>query len=579
MIGAIVRRPAVPIINHFQKALIKRCFHIGNEHGDSQGNSSNNSSEIDSSKDNSRFNRKNNSSKTDSLKGNSRFNGKNNSQFNYRKSQFKGHLKHDPRVITEFSQLIPKALVKTIASLVKTPTAIQKAVLSLKSSQSVIAQSYPGTGKSLLAALKAAMRSHAAPETPFTSLILVPTPDLAHQYTKWLNQIVPSINVQQVFRSLQEQEHRQEENMVKTPPNILVATPQRVLDMIHQDSGALPLENIEFVAIDEAERLLSLSKRGTDKKRRLKNPTELLLSHIQQVRTKKVASGLCILVIDSDISPSLVSQIKTSEWAGSQKFLEVGQPTTAGGALHSNKLPRDVEFYAVNYDFKKKALVNFDFQRLEYRDLFRKDVTQFMKRTKPYVPTQEQLAMYCEAFKHVFETNGHRKGLLLVPTGVSSKVVVEQLRKLGIIAGLGDGIYLDGRNRAASFEPGTMFLNSEHYQKKEEVSVPDVIVYDRYSVSGLDFPGLSDVYAMSWSVFNNSEHELVRVASRIRQVDATQRGERGKLGPSGATPGKVVVVECVSHPDKLENINAQITIVLGKVDGELTRLPITAKSV
>ena len=142
----------------------------------------------------------------------------------------------------------------------KKPTPIQaKAIAPAMAGGDLIAEAQTGTGKTAAFALPLLHRFNAAPaeaqERPIRALILVPTRELAIQVKESFleygkDQGVRTIAVFGGVR-IDAQLHQ-----LKRGTDIMVATPGRLLDLIHQKE--VNLRKVEVLILDEADRMLDL---------------------------------------------------------------------------------------------------------------------------------------------------------------------------------------------------------------------------------------------------------------------------------------------------------------------------------
>ena len=134
-----------------------------------------------------------------------------------------------------------------------------------------------------------------------TSLLLVPHRDLAFQFFHWIERIhqhmarpLPLPSITQILvrdSSAPLMEHLAP--IQQTPPHILIATPQAVFDAIQADPGALPLDRLSTVVVDEVDSLIESVPKYPDKYavkklerqiRRHPGPTRLVLNHIYSTK-------------------------------------------------------------------------------------------------------------------------------------------------------------------------------------------------------------------------------------------------------------------------------------------------------
>lgn len=129
------------------------------------------------------------------------------------------------------------------------------AIPCFKDWQDVIAKAPTGSGKTF--AFGIPMLEHTDPEgTDVTGLILAPTRELALQIQDELRQLcafLPGIRVACLYGG---QPIDRQINLLKKKPQIVVATPGRLMD--HMKRRTVRLNKVETVVLDEADRMLDM---------------------------------------------------------------------------------------------------------------------------------------------------------------------------------------------------------------------------------------------------------------------------------------------------------------------------------
>ena len=157
-----------------------------------------------------------------------------------------------------FSALgISKELLDSLAQLhISKPTAIQEKAIPaiLTTQEDVVVLAKTGAGKTLTFALPL-LQLIDDQSRKVQGLVLVPTRELGQQILQQLAsfaQAKPNINIVGLFGGKPIKPQLEE---LKTNPQLLVATPGRLLDIIKK--GALSLKDIAYLVLDEADELLS----------------------------------------------------------------------------------------------------------------------------------------------------------------------------------------------------------------------------------------------------------------------------------------------------------------------------------
>lgn len=140
----------------------------------------------------------------------------------------------------------------------KRPTDIQhKAITPIMNGEDVFAIAQTGTGKTaafVIPVLDALMKSKPKSKAP-RCLVLAPTRELAHQITGVFHEIGKKTNIRiaSVMGGVEQENQIQQ---LRNGVDVIVATPGRVFDLRSQ--GFLSLDALEFLVLDEADRMLDL---------------------------------------------------------------------------------------------------------------------------------------------------------------------------------------------------------------------------------------------------------------------------------------------------------------------------------
>ncbi|KAI0348392.1 P-loop containing nucleoside triphosphate hydrolase protein [Trametopsis cervina] len=178
---------------------------------------------------------------------------------------------------------VVRALGKAFPN-VQQPTAAQAQYIpAILDGKDVLLKGETGSGKSfgLVLALLNQPRKfwREEDEKPvITSLLITPHRDLAYQFMHWIGSILdvtpeamPLPTVAQVLlRNASVPIHDQIKDIISNSPQILIATPQALLEAFHDDSAPLDLRGISAVVVDEADYLLETISTGLEKHKRSK---------------------------------------------------------------------------------------------------------------------------------------------------------------------------------------------------------------------------------------------------------------------------------------------------------------------
>lgn len=135
----------------------------------------------------------------------------------------------------------------------------EKAIIPARRGRNILASAQTGTGKTAAFALPVLqqMFDQAKPTIPGRprALILTPTRELAEQVAETISRYAQflSITITAIYGGAK---MSAQESKLKTGIDIIVATPGRLME--HMVQGNVNLSNIEFVVLDEADRMLDM---------------------------------------------------------------------------------------------------------------------------------------------------------------------------------------------------------------------------------------------------------------------------------------------------------------------------------
>ena len=158
--------------------------------------------------------------------------------------------------MTTFEQLgLSKEIIKALRENgFESPFPIQQeAIPPILKGLDIIGQAHTGTGKT--AAFSLPMLKRVKPKGPIQSLVLVPTRELAVQVTYEINRFgkYTGIRTASIYGG---QSIGIQYDQLRRGVQIIVATPGRLIDFIKRDS--INLDNVNFVVLDEADRMLDM---------------------------------------------------------------------------------------------------------------------------------------------------------------------------------------------------------------------------------------------------------------------------------------------------------------------------------
>ena len=135
------------------------------------------------------------------------------------------------------------------------PTPIQReAIPAAKSGQDMIGQAQTGTGKTAAFGIPALEKVDPTIQDPQV-LILSPTRELAIQVAEELNKMAQHTNIQ-ALPIYGGQDIGRQFRMLKKHPQVIVATPGRLMD--HMERKSIAFDQVKVVILDEADEMLNM---------------------------------------------------------------------------------------------------------------------------------------------------------------------------------------------------------------------------------------------------------------------------------------------------------------------------------
>ena len=142
----------------------------------------------------------------------------------------------------------------------KQMTAIQQqAIIPARRGKDILANAQTGTGKTAAFALPILQKIHDSPQPTHSgsprALVLTPTRELAEQLTETIKHYAEFLPLT-ITALVGGAKLSAQEKKLKAGIDIIIATPGRLLE--HMENGNLKLSSVEFVVLDEADRMLDM---------------------------------------------------------------------------------------------------------------------------------------------------------------------------------------------------------------------------------------------------------------------------------------------------------------------------------
>jgi len=194
----------------------------------------------------------------------------------------------------------------------ETPTPIQsQAIPAVLEGHDLIALAQTGTGKTAAFVLPLLEKLSGRKERVSRALILAPTRELAEQINDSIKALAPRSGIKSVtvYGGVS---HRNQITQLRANPSIIVACPGRLMDHIHGDT--VDLSGIEFLVLDEADRMLDMGFMPNIKEIIRSIPTErqtMLFSATMPPEIKELSSVILkdpkVIQVKSELPVALVT--------------------------------------------------------------------------------------------------------------------------------------------------------------------------------------------------------------------------------------------------------------------------------
>ncbi|XP_052741621.1 probable ATP-dependent RNA helicase DDX52 isoform X2 [Bicyclus anynana] len=169
--------------------------------------------------------------------------------------------RHIPKALEDFTEVVARynvaqTLVNTVVQCgYSEPTPIQRqAIPCILEGRQIVACAPTGSGKTA-AFLVPLLHLLGAPCGGPRALVLCPTRELAHQIYREALRLSASTQLRcTVIKSVKESKIKERENTIKKS-DLVISTPNRLCYLLNQDNAGISLEKVQWLIIDEADKL------------------------------------------------------------------------------------------------------------------------------------------------------------------------------------------------------------------------------------------------------------------------------------------------------------------------------------
>ncbi|PPQ67078.1 hypothetical protein CVT25_005679 [Psilocybe cyanescens] len=419
---------------------------------------------------------------------------------------------------------------------VEKPTGVQeKLIPEILGGKDILVKDSTGSGKSFGLVLgllnKPRMVIHdekKGKKRVITTLFIVPHRDLAYQLLCWIERLTSALRPSPPLSSIAQvlvrggggQKEKMIEELKKTPPHILICTPQALMEVYEKEAEALELKTLSTVVVDEVDYLVEIDPRKLEKhpgttreilnmiyaKRKELNQTEYSVEDDEEGRFESIREwrnerereeGIPQLILSSATLRVHFKDylFEESGWLNTHNLVKIKgeQGQGQGKILHSILVVK--KDGVVNAEGAKKARVASGMMKEgEERELEEaaedeedEEVVTRSYYHEKYGRTPSPFdANALEAIATGFALDVARIALLVIPSAAAVQRIVYELRQMGVNAE-GLDLLIERRGR------GYLAEGSE----SNKVSAnPRLLVATAATTRGLDLPGLSHVFVL-----------------------------------------------------------------------------------
>jgi len=416
-----------------------------------------------------------------------------------------------------------------------------------------------GTGKSFIMAMWAlnlnrSLNDAIVPRPTTTVLIIVPNPDLAIQYHYWISRILSSsfkamtkiANLAQVFyRGNEDEEERQEQRLRENPhPHVIISTPTRLLDLLHEHAERFDLDHLKYIFFDEADEIIQPPSPTVTKAIRHAQPGEILLDWIWKKRaaateTHQEAQYPRLVAVSSTLSYNFKDYM-IERFISKDKLVSKGlQRESAIQPTPRNKTDHFVILVSLN---KSDDPTSTPDRIVIQPALLPRATLHDNIRRRPLPSNLREAAEESEyppnylaipAVQRLLRETGVQKALAIVPHGSSKADFVWACQYFGLIGA-----------EELRFNPDALGQGDLH-NTRASAENPTVLVAHTKEIRGLDLKGIEMAFIMG--EFGTVE-DYVHIAGRTGR----HHGQRG---------GVVTIIESTSADVGQKLMNAAVKII------------------
>ena len=359
------------------------------------------------------------------------------------------------------------------------------------------------------------------------TLILVPSRDLALQVTHWIHHLLgllkssstPTFSVQDEILAQKKIQclisgvdpALQITRLTQNPPQIVVGTPVRTLEILNHDPSPSPLDvsNLQLLIADEIDRLITVPSRYAPIKDKFKHkvhasPGQELIHKIVQSRHEVTFEELkkgrfadpvkktrlqfvaCSATLNSNLRLFLRNQ---KNWLKDPVIMNVsGTKTSPETLCHSAGLVSTKGIYSLDWSqssHTEDSKEDTPSEKLEPKR--KKELSKTSLEQKEEEALADDDPLMLSSLAHLIHSQSHKTGIIFAQSTVSVRKLVQNLKDLGL-----DAARLIDVTDYTAESTGSKSDTGEPANKR----LPKWIVLTEHEARGLDLPHVETIFIL-----------------------------------------------------------------------------------
>jgi superfamily II DNA/RNA helicase len=357
------------------------------------------------------------------------------------------------------------------------------------------------------------------------TLILVPSRDLALQVTHWIQYLLGLLKSPSSNSSLIKEDQLaqrkiqclisgvdpslQISRLTQHPPQIVVGTPVRTLEILNHDQVPSPLDlsNLQLLIADEIDRLITVPSRYATLKDKFKHKVHLspgqdLIHKIIQsrheitfeeskkgrladpVKKTRLQFVACSATLNSNLRLFLKNQ---KNWLKDPVVLNVsGTKTTPETLHHSAGLVSSKGIYILDWTVQPQLKEETSPGEQESKEPKSKETEISKEKGEATLSDDDPLML--SSLSHLIHSQSHKTGIIFTQSTVSVRKLVQNLKELGL-----DAARLIDVTDYTSESMGSSKIGEGVVVKRR---LPKWIVLTEHEARGLDLPHVETVFIL-----------------------------------------------------------------------------------